>query len=123
MLRYSELLLKFVIGGSLIVAITLLGKSKYPQLAGLAVLFPAITTIGYFFLISSEGVDTVRPIILFSIYSIPTVLAFLIGLYFALKHFSTLQSILLAIIAWLITAGIILFFDKYLIEIFKKGSH
>ena len=106
----------------MIVAITLLGESKYPQLAGLAVLFPAVTVIGYFFLISSEGVDAVRPIILFSIYSIPTVLAFLIVLYFALKHFGTVQSILLAIVAWLITAGIILLFDRYLIEIFKKGG-
>ncbi len=122
MIRYSELIIRFVVGGSLIVAISLLAKSKYPQLAGLAVLFPAVTIIGYFFLLSSQGVDSVRPIILFSIYSVPTVFAFLATLYIALKRFGIAQSILLSIMAWLAVALIFLFLEQRFFEIAKNGS-
>ncbi len=108
-----EILLKFIIGGGLIVIITLIGKSKYPQLSGLIILFPAVTVIGYFFLISSIGSESVRPIVLFSIYSLPAVLAFLVTLYFTVNKFNTWHSIFLSIGAWLIVSGILIFLSKY----------
>ena len=110
---FNELLLKFVFGGTLVVCVSLLGRSEHPQLAGLAVLFPAVTVAGYYCLLSSEGAEAVRPAILFSILSVPAVAVFLVVLYFAAGKFSTWQSIFLSVCSWLATATVILLADRY----------
>ena len=117
--KFMELLLKFIFGGGLIVLISLLAKSKNPQLAGLAVLFPIVTLVGYFFIINSIGKVNARPIILFSIIALPTVLAFLITLYFSLKHFNIYYSFSLSILAWLIVAILVFYLDKHFFHLYK----
>ncbi|OHB32501.1 MAG: hypothetical protein A2X84_04350 [Desulfuromonadaceae bacterium GWC2_58_13] len=102
-----EHVIRFVVGGAMIVVICLLGKSKYPQLAGLAVLFPAVTLVGYYFLISEQGKDAVRTMIGYSLLGLPTVLVFLLCLYFALGKFDIFTSFSIAIGAWLLTAVLI----------------
>lgn len=46
----AEIALRFVAGGSLIVLVTLLAKTKYPMLSGIFMLFPAVTLVGYYFI-------------------------------------------------------------------------
>ena len=57
MISLPELLVRFIAGGTLVVIISILGKSHHPQLAGLAVLFPVVSVVGYYFLISAIGGD------------------------------------------------------------------
>ncbi|MCD4809841.1 MAG: GlpM family protein [Methanosarcinales archaeon] len=45
-----ELLTRSLVGGSLIVLVFLLAKTKYSVIAGLFVLFPIVTLVGYFFI-------------------------------------------------------------------------
>jgi len=102
-----EHVIRFVVGGAMIVAVSLLGKSKYPQIAGLAVLFPAVTLVGYYFLVTAQGKEAVRPMIGYSLLGLPTVLVFLLCLYFTLSRFDTLTSFAIAIGAWLGTAVLV----------------
>ena len=106
----------------MIVLISLLGKSKCPQLAGLAVLFPAVTLVGYYFLISSAGKAFVRPIILFSAMSVPTVLVFLLVLNRTLRSHGVLLSFALAILAWLLTAAVVLLLDTFVFHVYQSAS-
>jgi uncharacterized membrane protein (GlpM family) len=45
-----ELLTRFLVGGYLTVLVFLLAKTKYSVIAGLFVLFPIVTLVGYFFI-------------------------------------------------------------------------
>ena len=118
MISLPELLIRFIAGGTLVVIISILGKSHYPQLAGLAVLFPAVSVVGYYFLISAVGTETAKPIILFSIYSLPTVLAFLVVLRLAINRTGLFLGFTSAILAWLIVAAFMLFLEKRYFHIF-----
>ena len=88
-----ELLMRFLVGGTLVVLINLIGKSRNSFVAGLAMLFPAITLIGYYFLsISQHG--SLSKTVMFSIWSLPTSLVFLLTLYFTIDEMPILQAFL-----------------------------
>ncbi len=121
-MKLGEIIFKFIAGGGLIVLISLLGKSKHPQITGLAVLFPAVTVVGYVFLSKSIGTSAIKPIILFSIYSIPTILVFLAALYLTIDKLGIALSVIFSITCWLIAAAIILLIDHQLFSLFTKGG-
>jgi uncharacterized membrane protein (GlpM family) len=102
-----ELLTRFLAGGTLVVLINLIGKSRNSFLAGLAMLFPGITLLGYYFLSISQH-DTLSKTVMFSIWSLPTSLAFLLTLYFSIDKIPILQALALAIASWLITALVVI---------------
>jgi len=117
----QEAIVKFVAGGSLILLISLLGKSRYSHLSGIMVLFPVVTVIGYYFLSSSVPGDRLQRIVLFSILALPTVLAFLLVLYFALNSMPVVPSLLLGIAAWLVMAIVITAIDYKFLGLWKTG--
>ena len=49
----AEIIIRFIAGGSLVVIVSLLAKAGHPQIAALAVLFPVVTIVGYWFALSS----------------------------------------------------------------------
>ena len=120
MISLPELLVRFIAGGTLVVIISILGKSHHPQLAGLAVLFPVVSVVGYYFLISAIGKDAAKPIILFSIYSLPTVLAFLVVLRLTIHRTGLFLGFASAILAWLIVSAVMLFLEKQYFHIFIR---
>jgi membrane protein GlpM len=118
----QEAIVKFVAGGSLILLISLLGKSRYNHLSGMMVLFPVVTVIGYYFLSSYVPGDRLQRIVLFSILSLPTVLVFLLVLYFALNRMAVIPSLMMGITAWLVTAGLITLIDYKFLGLWNVGS-
>lgn len=117
----QEAILKFVAGGSLILLINMVGKSRYNNLAGILVLFPVVTVIGYYFLSSYVPADRLQRIVLFSILSLPTVLVFLLVLYYALNRMPIVPALLIGITAWLVTALIIMFIDHNFLGLWRNG--
>lgn len=107
-MNVTEALSRFALGGGLIVLVSLIGKSKNPSLSGLAVLFPIVTVVGFYFLSRTVAPLELKSIILFSIFSLPSVLAFLLALYWAVGKFPILASMFVGIGAWLATALLIL---------------
>jgi Uncharacterized membrane protein required for alginate biosynthesis len=108
-----ELITRFLVGGTLVVLINLIGKSRNSFVAGLAMLFPAITLLGYYFLsLSHHG--TLSKTVMFSIWSLPTSLAFLLTLYFTIDKIPILQSLALGIASWLITAIVVIGFYSFI---------
>ena len=99
-----EILLKFCAGGTAVVVISWLAKSKNPTLAGLFVLFPAVTLVSFIFMLIDKNTYAIKRAALGSIYYIPSTLAFLITFYFAYKIFGNFWSLIFALVAWIVVA-------------------
>lgn len=106
-MTFVELITRFIVGGTFVVLINLIGKSRNSFVAGLAMLFPAITLLGYYFLsVSQHG--TLSKTVMFSIWSLPTSLAFLLTLYFTIDRIPILQALTLGVASWFITALVVI---------------
>lgn len=104
----TELTLRFITGGSLIVLITLLAKTKYPMLSGIFMLFPAVTLVGYYFIGQSMSIPQLQQVTKFSIYALSTTFIFLITFYYAQEKQSLNLALGSATLAWFATAGILM---------------
>lgn len=107
-MSFLEIFLRFLAGGILVVIVSVLAKSKYPFLAGLFVLFPAVTLVSFFFLARSVPSDTLRKVTLFSIYTLPTTLAFLITFLQSHDRFGALGGLAMAVGSWFLVAIVLL---------------
>ncbi|WP_170270272.1 GlpM family protein [Heliorestis acidaminivorans] len=103
-MTYTEALLRFVAGGSLILTVSLLGKSKFAYLASIAVLFPAVTVAGYYFLSFDVSTVQLKSIIFNSLYYVPTTMVFLYALYRFVGSMPMYKSLIIALGFWLIAA-------------------
>jgi uncharacterized membrane protein (GlpM family) len=103
----GELLLRFVVGGGLIVVVTLLAKTKNPMMAGIFMLFPAVTLVGYYFVGQSMSIAQLQQVTKFSIYALSTTFIFLVVFYYAQEQASLNASLCFATIAWFMAAGIL----------------
>lgn len=107
----QEALVRFVVGGTLITAVSLLGETRYGVFSGLAVLFPIVTLTGYYFLSLEVPVAQVREVALASALGVPTVLAFVLGFYAATTRFSVPVSLALGVACWFAAAALVLAVD------------
>jgi len=103
-----ELILRFVAGGSLIVLVTLLAKTKYPMLSGIFMLFPAVTLVGYYFIGQSMSIPQLQQVTKFSIYALSTTFIFLLTFYYVQDKQSLNNALISSTFAWFIAAGILL---------------
>ena len=101
----GELLLRFIAGGSLIVLVTLLAKTRYPMLAGIFMLFPAVTLVGYYFIGQSMSVAQLRQVTKFSIYALSTTFIFLVTFYYAQEKHSLNAALGSATAMWFVASG------------------
>ena len=91
-----ELLTRFLVGGSLIVFVSLLAKTKYSVFAGLFVLFLIVTLVGYFFIGQSVDSSKLHEITLFSMYSLPTTFIFLFTFYTVQAKYKLIESLFIS---------------------------
>lgn len=101
----TEMILRFMVGGSLIVLVTLLSKTKYPMLSGIFMLFPAVTLVGYYFIGQSMSLPQLQQVTKFSIYALPTTFIFLITFYYTLEKQSLIFALILSTITWIFCAA------------------
>ena len=110
----AELLFRFMAGGSLIVAISLLSKTKYPMLSGIFMLFPAVTLVGYYFVGQSMSVTQLQQVTKFSIFALSTTFIFLITFYYAQEYQSLNIALMSSTCSWFIAAGVLVWISKVL---------
>ncbi|NLX88113.1 MAG: hypothetical protein GXZ09_01730 [Syntrophomonadaceae bacterium] len=99
---------RFVCGGLLVLVVSWIRKGKNPQLAGLVVLFPVITVVGYYFLSQSISPIAMQRTIVLSILALPAVAAFLITCYYLVGRMAIGWTLLCGISAWLVICLIII---------------
>jgi len=85
--------LKFLVGGSIIVGVTLLAQEIDPKYGGILAAAPITTTLAFLFTYSETNAAITQQLVLSTFYFIiPTVL-FLLALYFLINRFSILPSL------------------------------
>lgn len=102
----TEILIRFVIGGTIVVLVGLIGNSNMKYVSGIIVLFPAITAVGYYFLSKKIPSYELKSVVLTSMFTLPTTLIFLGCLYFTIDKLNIRQSLAISILGWLLSAVI-----------------
>jgi uncharacterized membrane protein (GlpM family) len=90
---YLYTLLKFIIGGSVIVGVTLLAEYTDPRYGGMLAAAPIITTLAFLFTYSEAGRETTQQLVISAFYFAIPSLIFLLAFYFLMERFSLLQSL------------------------------
>ena len=116
-MKIEELLFRFIVGGSIIVFISLLSETRYKTLSGLIVLFPAVTATGYYFATQTMSIPELQTMSIFSIIALPTLGSFFIGFYYALNHYNSNTSIVIGILFWFISSAILIVIDYYYLNL------
>jgi uncharacterized membrane protein (GlpM family) len=107
--------LYFIGGGLLMTLVPFIGSHYSPRIAGLIMLFPLVTLVSLSFLGIESGRDAVVAGTGSAIKSLPTVLSFLIAVYVASSNgFPLTGSILIGILAWLVTAFLLTLIPHWL---------
>lgn len=111
-MNLAEAVSRFIVGGTAILFISLLSETKYRMLAGLFVLFPAVTVVGYYYYSLEVTRAQLASTVLFSIASVPAIVAYLLTFYFSLRRFSAPVSLVLGVVSWLVIAVAIIFMNQ-----------
>jgi len=98
---YTYLLLKFIIGGGVIVGVTLLADQVSPKYGGILVAAPIITSLAIFFTYSEAGQATTRQLVIGSFWFVIPTLLFLLVLYLLLARYPLVPSFFGALGVWL----------------------
>lgn len=101
-MSYWYLLLKFVIGGGIIVAVTLLANYINPKWGGIIAVAPITTTLSIIFVRMETNVITTQELVMASIvYVIPSIL-FLFAMYFLISRMNLVTSLSASFGVWLV---------------------
>ncbi|MFA4877490.1 MAG: hypothetical protein WC586_08755 [Methanoregula sp.] len=92
-MNYLYTVLKFIIGGGVIVGVTFLAEHVDPRYGGMLAAAPIITTLAFMFTFFEAGHDITRQLVISAFwFAIPSIL-FLLAFYFLLTRFSLFPSL------------------------------
>jgi membrane protein GlpM len=102
------LFLKALLGALVVVLLDFLSRSKkFYAFSGLIPLFPTFTLIAHILVYTKQGVNGVKNMTIFAMYSLIPYLAYLISIYLFVDKFNFTIALFLALILWLIFAFLI----------------
>jgi uncharacterized membrane protein (GlpM family) len=110
-MSFLEGFLRFVLGGTLVLIVSIVAKNGKTTIAGIIALFPIITAVSFYFMSKTVEVKTLKDAILTSLISFPTTLAFLASLFLCVNRFNIVLSLIISVFVWLI-AAIIMYYIK-----------
>ena len=90
---YLYTLLKFIIGGSVIVGVTLLAEHVDPRYGGMLAAAPIITTLAFLFTYSEAGRETTQQLVISAFFFAIPSLMFLLAFWFLMYRLSLLMSL------------------------------
>lgn len=107
-----NLFIKCIVATIIIIAVHYISKTHNYYIAGLALSFPGLSILAYYFMYKEQGVLKVRVTTYFAILSAIPFVIFLLVLNFTLKKYNILNSILISSIAWVIFSSILIIIWK-----------
>lgn len=102
------LLLKALIGVSVVVLIGILSKTRNYYIAGLIPLFPTFALIAHYIVGKERSIEALRTTIIFGLWAIIPYFIYLISLYFFIEHLRLSQALVAAVVCWIIAAWILI---------------
>ncbi len=114
-MNYLYLFTKFLVGGGIIVGVTLLAQNVDPKYGGILAAAPITTTIAFIFTNAEAGQAITQQLVLAACaFAIPT-LFFLVALYVLLNRFTLYPSLGGAFGFWIIC---LLFMNRFTMDLF-----
>jgi uncharacterized membrane protein (GlpM family) len=104
---YLQALVKFIVGGSIIVGVTVLAQQINPKYGAILAAAPITTTLAFLFLYNEAGAATTRQLILGTFFFAIPSLIFLISLWFLVSRWGFLESLGGAYGIWLASVLIV----------------
>lgn len=102
------LLLKALIGATVVVLIGILSKTRNYYIAGLIPLFPTFALIAHYVVGSERSIQALRITIIFGLWAIIPYFIYLISLYFFIGHLRLPTALTAAVLCWVIAAWILI---------------
>lgn len=103
----TQFILRFAIGGLVVAVAPVIANQFGPQIAGLLLLVPIVTLLGFTFIYRSLGIDAVQSAALASLKSLPALVIYLVTIYVTIRAGSGFVAVIcLAITVWLSTASL-----------------
>ena len=90
---YLYTLLKFVMGGSIVVGVTMLAERVDPRYGGILAAAPMITTLAFLFTYSEAGRQTAQQLVITTFWFVIPTMVFLLAFYFLMSRFSLLVTL------------------------------
>jgi uncharacterized membrane protein (GlpM family) len=90
---YLYTFLKFVVGGSIVVGVTLLAEHLDPRYGGILAAAPMITTLAFLFTYSEAGRQTTQQLVISTFWFVIPTMLFLLAFYFLMSRFSLLMTL------------------------------
>jgi len=109
------LVLKFILGGLIVVLLSLVSQSRFFIFAGLIPLFPTFAFISNVMVLNNQGIEELKETLLFGVLSLIPYLAYLLSLYLTIGKYKTFFCFCFAFLAW----GIFAFLIYYLYNFFR----
>ena len=109
-LGWAELVMRFVIGGAVVVSATLLAEQKLPLWSGLINNFPALTMTSLLILVFASSLDSAVKLSTETLITLPVYIAFLVAFVVIFK-FTNSKIILFAgsLTVWFVAASLFLY--------------
>ncbi|EEQ06378.1 GlpM family protein [Yersinia bercovieri] len=98
------LLLKALIGASVVILIGILSKTRNYYIAGLIPLFPTFALIAHYIVGKERSIEALRTTIIFGLWAIIPYFIYLISLYYLIEHLRLSQALVVAVICGTIAA-------------------
>jgi uncharacterized membrane protein (GlpM family) len=121
-LGWREATVRFLVGGGLVLVASYLARTRYPFVAGLALLFPVVTVVGYYFLSTQAHGRALHGVVLYGMLSLPALVAYLLVVFFTIDRLPAWQSLLTGVAAWLAVAVAIVVVARLVLGIGGGGA-
>ncbi|MEG5266639.1 GlpM family protein [Pseudomonas sp. JDS28PS106] len=102
-----DLVLKALLGGAVVVIMSMLAKTRNYYIAGLVPLFPTFALIAHYIIGRGRSVEDLKATVLFGMWSIIPYFLYLATLYLLVDRLRLETSLALAVLAWLVAAFIL----------------
>ena len=104
------LFLKALLGAVIVILIDLIARSKkFYAVSGLVPLFPTFALISHVLVYSKQGEKAVKVTALMGLYSLLPYAVYLVSVYFLSSYLPFWLVLVLSVVFWSITAGIVVF--------------
>lgn len=103
-----ELIIKSTLGAVIVWLIIFISRSKNYYISGLVPLFPTFALISHFVIYYENDISSLKDTILFGMLSLISYFVFLIIIFLAIKKYSLIKSIFLALTGWTVVSILII---------------
>ncbi len=104
-----SLLLKALLGATIVVAIAFLSRSRYFLIAGLVPLFPSFALISHYIVGVERSRDDLKATIAFGLWALLPYAVYLIAAYILVDKMALTPALILSAIFWCFAAGILVY--------------